>query len=513
MISYDATPGSGACTDADDCVPGKGRGPDGRRAREPRRASRRGRGSLAARESGAVRQPEPASAPWPGKLPDGSPAAGDAADPPLPGGTPVPAAPAAAGRQCSGRHRHRGAQRSPNCPVFAVREFGGLWSAQVLSSAGDQLAQIAVAAEVYQRTRSAFLTALAYAMSYLPQVAGGPLLAEAASLVPRRTLLISLNLTRAALAAIMALSQTPFAARCALLVTAVMLGASFSDTRAAMLPDVLPPDMLGTGTEISSVSGRTGQLLGFLAGGALMTAIRPHGVLLFDAVMLAAAAAMVSGLLTRRPVPQRRAQGRPLAVPVTRAEAAAIMRQPLPRTLLLLGWLSGFAVVPEVLAAPYAHVLHGGMITAGLLMIAIPAGALTGAVAVTFVAGPSGRLRVMSSLAVLSCAPLAASSLHPPLWAVLVLWPLAGAASAYQLTAVTAFVRALPAGDRASAVDLAQAGLVAVQGAGLLAAGAAAQLIGPQAAVTMTGLLGVAVAATLAGTWRRLRSPASSASY
>jgi hypothetical protein len=140
------------------------------------------------------------------------------------------------------------------------------------------------------------------------------------------------------------------------------------------------------------------------------------------------------------------------------------------------------------------------------LVMAIPAGALTGAVALTFLARPSARLRVMSGLAVASCAPLAASALHPPLWAVLVLWTAAGAASAYQLAAVAAFVRALPAGNRASAVDLAQSGLLAAQGAGLLAAGLAAQLIGPQAAVTITGLLGVALAATLAGTWRRLRA-------
>ena len=468
---------------------GKGGGGPRDGAHPSQGAPRHGRGSQAASESAAGRPSGAASTLWPGELP---------------GSSAYPPTRAAAGQRCAGRHHHRGAQRSPYSEVFAVREFGGLWYAQVLSSAGDQLAQIAVAVAVYQWTRSPFLTALAYAMSYLPQVIGGPLLAEVASLVPRRTLLIGLNLTRAALVALMALSPTPFAARCALLVTSVMLGAAFSDTRAAMLPDVLPPGKLAAGTEISSISGRAGQVLGFLAGGAMVAAIRPRGILLIDAVTFAAAAAVVSGLLTGRPAPQRRVHGRPLALPVTRAEAAAILRQPLPRTLLLLGWLPGCSVVPEALAAPYAHVLHGGMITAGLLMTAIPAGALTGTVAIMFLAGPSARLRVMSSLAVLSCAPLAASSLHPPLWAVLVLWPLAGAASAYQLAAATAFVRALPAGDRASAVNLAHAGLVAVQGAGLLAAGVAAQLIGPQAAITTTGLLGVAVAATLAGTWRRL---------
>ena len=81
-----------------------------------------------------------------------------------------------ASEPASARHRHRGAPRSPSCEVFAVREFSGLWYAQVLSSAGDQVAQIAVAIAVCRRTGSAFLTALAYAMSYLPQVVGGPLL-------------------------------------------------------------------------------------------------------------------------------------------------------------------------------------------------------------------------------------------------------------------------------------------------------------------------------------------------
>jgi hypothetical protein len=161
-------------------------------------------------------------------------------------------------------------------------------------------------------------------------------------------------------------------------------------------------------------------------------------------------------------------------------------------------------VVPEALAAQYARVLHGGEITTGLLLTAIPAGAVTGAIAVAFATRSSARPRLMSWLAVLSCAPLIGSSLHPPLGVVLALWVLAGAGSAYQLAAVTAFVRAMPAADRPSAVELAQAGLLAAQGASLLVAGLAAQLIGPQAAIAMTGFFGLAAAMTLARTWYRL---------
>jgi Transmembrane secretion effector len=481
MTSHDATPG-----------PGAGTHPDGP-VNKPGHEAKAGLASAAAHAFQRERAP-------------GSASPAGAASPPQ-RHSPPPRHSLLGVASPPHRHRRRGGQRSQTCELFAVREFGGLWCAQVLSTAGDQFAQIAVAVGVYERTRSPFLTALVYAMSYLPQVIGGPLLAEVASLVPRRTLMIGLNLTRAALVAVMALSGVPFAARCALLVTIVMLGASFSDARASMLPDVLPPGQIAAGTEIGSVGGRAGQLAGFLAGGALVAAVQPRGIILLAAAAFVASAGIISGLLARRPVPPRRRAGRPLALPVTRAEAAAVVRQPLPRTLLLLGWLSSCAIVPEALAAPYAHVLHGGMIAAGLLMTAIPAGALTGAVTLTFLARPSARLRIMSGLAVVSCAPLAASSLHPPLWAVLVLWAAAGAAGAYQLAAAAAFVRALPAEDLASAVDLAQAGLIVAQGAGLLAAGLAAQLVGPQAAVTMTGLLGVAVAATLAGTWRRLRSP------
>ena len=38
--------------------------------------------------------------------------------------------------------------------------------------------------------------------------------------------------------------------------------------------------------------------------------------------------------------------------------------------MLLFGWLAGFYIVPEGLAAPYAHSVHGRTVTVGLLMAA-----------------------------------------------------------------------------------------------------------------------------------------------
>ena len=174
-------------------------------------------------------------------------------------------------------------------------------------------------------------------------------------------------------------------------------------------------------------------------------------------------------------------------------------------TLLLFGWLAGFYIVPEGLAAPYARSLHGNTLTVGLLMAAVPLGMVIGAFLLGRVAAPSARIRMMGWLAVLSCAPLIGSAWSPPLWAVLALWTLAGAGGAYQLAAAAAFVQALRPHTRARAFGVAQSGLYAVQGLGILAGGAVAQLIGAPLAVGLAGLVGLTAATMLATSWTHLR--------
>jgi MFS family permease len=92
-----------------------------------------------------------------------------------------------------------------------------------------------------------------------------------------------------------------------------------------------------------------------------------------------------------------------------------------------------------------------------------------------------------------------------PLWAVLALWTLAGAGGAYQLAAAAVFVQALRPDTRARAFGVAQSGLYAVQGLGILAGGAVAQLIGAPLAVGLAGLVGLTAATMLATSWTHLR--------
>jgi MFS family permease len=386
--------------------------------------------------------------------------------------------------------------------VFAVREFRALWSAQALSCAGDQFAQVAIAFVVYSRTHSAFLTAAAYALTYLPPVIGGPVLSGLADLIPRQQLMITLDLTRAGLVALMAVRGLPFAGLCALFFCTVLLGTPFSAARSALLPDVLTVDKYPLGSVIGSHTTQLSQIAGFLAGGGLIAALGPYRALALDSLSFSLSAGTLACAVRPRPAPPRSpAHSSPWEI--TWEGVAAVFGSPALRTLVLFGWLAGFTVVPEALAAPYAHILGGGAPAIGLLMAAMPAGTVIGGFVIGRLLRPSDRMRPMGWLAMLSCAPLIFSLAHPPLAVLVLLWALAGAGGAYQLAAAAAFVTALPAARRVRAFAVAQTGLLAAQGLGILTGGAVAQRIGAPGAVALAGLLGLLAASALATDWTR----------
>jgi hypothetical protein len=390
----------------------------------------------------------------------------------------------------------------PGSP-FLITEFTALWAAQLLSSAGDQLVQIAVAAEVYRQTGSPLLAALAYAVSCAALLTGGPLLAEVAGLAARRSLMITLAAGRAGLAGLLASGGLPLAGNCALLVTALLLGGSFANARAAELPGILPAGRLAAGIAAASVSGRAGQALGFLAGGALLATAGPSAALGTAAGFLLTGAAVLAAGLRLRPVPHRRPPGRPLLLPVSRSEATATLRLPVARSLLVFAWLGGCAVVPAALAAPYTRELHAGPVAAGLLMAAVPAGALFGAAVFAVAVRPAARLQPLSWLAAASSGLLTVVVMRPPLWLVGLAWAAAGGGGGYQAAAAMNVVRAVPAAHWARAADLAEYGTVATQALVLTAAGLGAPVVGPRAVIAVTGLAGLAIGTTLGRGWHR----------
>jgi MFS family permease len=417
-------------------------------------------------------------------------------------------APASTANQRShpGRHRRPAEERTSYREIFAIREFRALWLAQVLSFAGDQFAQVAIAILVYHRTHSAFLTALAYALTYLPPIGGGPLLSGLADLFPRRRVMIACDVLRVGTVGLMAIPGMPFGLLCALLFCTVLTGAPFSSARTAMLPDVLPGDKFVLGSAVGSMTYQATQILGFVAGAAVVAVLDPFRTLGIDAVTFGISALIVVTGVKARPSPRRAGGVRPSLWSVSADGIRIVFGSPVLRIMLLFGWLAGFYIVPEGLAAPYAHSLHASTLSVGMLMAAMPLGMVVGAFLIGKIFAPSVRVKMMGWLAIVSCAPMVGSLWEPPLWAVLLLWALAGVGGSYQLAAAATFVQGLRPAARARAFGLAQSGLYAVQGLGILAGGALAQVIGAPLAVGLVGLVGVTAATALAMNWASLRA-------
>ena len=405
----------------------------------------------------------------------------------------------------AGRHRRRvPLRRASYADVLRVREFRWLWIAQIQSYIGDQFAQVAIAILVYHRTGSPFLTALTYALTYLPPIIGGPLLSGLADILPRRQVMIACDLTRVVTVGLMAAPGMPFWALCILLFCTVLVGAPFSAARTALLPDILDGDLMTLGSALGNITHQASQILGFVTGAAVVAVIQARGTLAIDAVTFCISALIVSSMVRRRAAPRPEGRRRATAWSVTGDGVRLVFRNRMLRTLLLFGWLAGFYIIPEGLAAPYARDLGGSALTVGLLMAAIPLGTVLGGILLERM-GTLGQARVMGWLAMGSCAPLVGCVWGPPLWIVLMLWLLAGIGGAFQLAAAPAFVSALDVGSRASAFGVAQSGLYAAQGLGILGGGGIAQLAGVPVAVSVAGLLGLCTATRLAVNWARLQ--------
>lgn len=386
--------------------------------------------------------------------------------------------------------------------VFGVSEFRWLWLAEAQSVAGDQLARVALSVLVFDRTGSAGWTGLTYALTYLPDLVGGPLLAGLADLFPRRRVMVVADLIRAVLFGLMAVPAVPLVVVAGLLVVAQLCNAPFKAAQAATLPVVLSGDRYVVGQTVRQVTGQSAQLLGFAAGGVLVAMIGPHRALAVDAVTFALSALLLSGGVVARA--SVAAAGGTIGYWDRLTQGVHIVwGDRRLRSLVGLAWLAGFVIVPEGLAVPYAADIGGGSITAGVLLGAHPAGLALGALVVGRFVGPVRRLRLVGPLAVGAIVPLLAFGAEPDLPAAALLLMVSGACGAYQVVAGATFVRLVPGYARGQAFGLAGSGLIAVQGVGLVFGGLSAQALGsPGTAIMLAAAAGLLVGIPAAASWR-----------
>ncbi len=386
--------------------------------------------------------------------------------------------------------------------VLSSREFTLLWLAEAQSLLGDQLARVALSILVYDRTRSGLATATVYALTFLPAIVGNVVLGAAGDRIPRRRLLVGVDLLRAVLVALMALLAPTLPLVVALLVVVVLLGSPWGAAQAALIVDLLPGRNYPVGVGLRAATLQAAQLIGFGIGGAAVAVFGARTALAIDAASYLLSAVVIRiGVRSRPTLPRRPDDARDGWL----HGARQLWQNHRVRLLLPFTWLLGMLVVPEGLAAPYAAHLGAGPRAVGILLAAGPTGVLIGSVVFSRWVPARTRSALVGPLAVAAGLPLVACAVVTGLPATAALWCLSGVCTAYQVQVVTELVDAIDDNVRARALGLASAGLLAAQGLGLLGGGALAQFTTVRTAVAVAGAVAIGLAALLAA--RRLTRP------
>jgi len=375
--------------------------------------------------------------------------------------------------------------------LFAVSEFRAILLAHVASMLGDVVGTVAVTVLVYQQTRSAVLTSIAFSLMFLPHLFGGAFVSLVMDRFRPRGVLVACHLFSAVLVAALIMPGVPIAVVLVVMFIVGMFAPVFVGIRSAVLPDVLgggPLFVLGRGA-IRLVS-QSAQVFGYLLGGALLLVVSPRGALAVNAVSFAVAA-----LLLRFGTRNRSWAGRTLrGLPAERVTLRTVLAHRRVRQILLISWAAPcFAIGAEALAAPYVVGLGHPERDLALLLSAGAAGMVLADLVSSRMLRPEKQLRLVRPGAVLLCLPLAAFALDPGLPAATALMFLSGLGLAYNAGLDALLVQRCPEPVLAKALAFQYVLLLGLQGLTVVGWGLLGEFIAAGEVIAVAGGAGAVV--------------------
>jgi len=379
--------------------------------------------------------------------------------------------------------------------ALRAREFRALFAGQAVSILGTSVAGVALTILVFRLTGSPFLSALTFALGFLPYLVGGTLLSGLVDRVRPRRLVSACDAASAVVAAAMAWHGEPVGALLALMLVLGTLSSVASGSRGALVRATVSDDAYVPARSLLKLASQGAQIGGNALAGLLVVAIGTRGTILVNAASFGVSAAAVRFGTRDRELAGTASGG--LLRDSLRGARGLLARRRL-RALLLLGWLVPFfAVAPEALAAPYVASKHGSAALVGVWLVALPLGLVAGDVAGVRWLTAEQQQRLVYPAAAAGFVPYLAFALHPSLPVSLALLFVAGACGMYSLGLDARVRDAAPLELFARTMALSSAGLMTLQGIGFAVAGAVAEAAGAAGAIAIAGACGLLAAAAI----------------
>ncbi|MBB2941636.1 putative MFS family arabinose efflux permease [Actinoplanes lutulentus] len=372
--------------------------------------------------------------------------------------------------------------------LFRNREFAALFTTACAQNAAGTVTGLALATEVYSRTRSPLFAALSMFGPSLAQLAGATLLLSAADRLPPRAAISSLALVTATLVGLLS-TGPPIWLIFVLLLGMGLAGSLAGGVRGGLLTEIVPPDAYVLGRSALNIATGTMQIVGFSAGGLLVTVLSPGQTLLVGAGLhLTASAVARLGLSRRAP----RASGRPSVVETWRVNRRLWTITSVRPVYLGLWIPNGLIVGCEALFVPYSPT------GAGVLLASAAVGMLTGDVLAGRFLPPSWRDRLAPFLRLLLAVPYLALAFDPHLAIAAVAVVIASIGYCSTLLLQERLVALVPADARGQALGLHTSGMLTMQAVCAALAGTVAEFTTPAVAIGVMSAASITVTLLLA---------------
>ena len=287
-----------------------------------------------------------------------------------------------------------------------VPRFRALWAAATVSNVGSFLQQVAASWLMLQLTGSATWVGLMVASTTLPLlVVALPAGALADVIDRRRVLLVAQGVMATAALAMAALAFTGLTTPGLLLGLGLLLGTGLAfnlPAWQALVPELVPRSLVPEAVALNSASFNVARAVGPALGGLLVATAGPGWAFAINAVSYVAVAAVLASPRDggRRRDPEA-SLGAAIALGLRYTRFTPTLRR-------LLALAASFAVTTAVLQAMLPNlseeVLGGDAVTYGLLLGAMGAGALVGALTRRRVGDRLGRRMVPTAITAIGVA-------------------------------------------------------------------------------------------------------------